>query len=198
MIRADIVMPDEAGSVPDSIGFQRLLEQLKKHCGACNSVLKSPKKLCSNCHGIAYCNQTCQRTHWKRHKLDCKLWEKKQEEKEKTKDWTLEKFSRACHSWSSLYDTGSESFQSNFIWRIYGKLTKEEKSTFLARWKSTWPHTVHDFFTTENCRHFLPDPPLREMDSLLVSIVQEHRTQKELKVFVNSLITEYPGVLKVF
>ncbi len=41
-------------------------------------------------------------------------------------------------------------------------------------------------------------PPFREMDSLLVSIVQECRTQKEVEVLVDDLITKFPDVLKVF
>ena len=29
--------------------------------------------ICSRCHCVSYCNSTCQKKHWKEHKIKCKI-----------------------------------------------------------------------------------------------------------------------------
>jgi TPR repeat protein len=42
----------------------------EKSCGSCNSKLERPL-YCSGCNRISYCDEVCQRAHWKSHKNDC-------------------------------------------------------------------------------------------------------------------------------
>ena len=40
-------------------------------CVACNKVSDSLKK-CGGCNQVKYCNRNCQRSHWSKHKKECK------------------------------------------------------------------------------------------------------------------------------
>jgi len=43
----------------------------RKFCGACNA--EKPRKICSCCRYVYYCNDACSRAHWYRqHKKECK------------------------------------------------------------------------------------------------------------------------------
>ena len=44
--------------------------KIDQHCAACNKQNASNK--CGKCKSIFYCNEKCQKTHWKKHKKICK------------------------------------------------------------------------------------------------------------------------------
>ena len=53
----------------------RSLSLLEKNrlCLACRTLKETNDFFkCSRCHAAAYCNRTCQKKHWKEHKLSCK------------------------------------------------------------------------------------------------------------------------------
>lgn len=52
--------------------------QTEIKCGFCGKYKKDIKK-CSRCKLILYCNQECQKNHWKEHKIVCKRLEIKKE-----------------------------------------------------------------------------------------------------------------------
>lgn len=53
-------------------GASRSSEDSLGVCGSCGaSHGNDDKKVCGECHGVAYCNRFCQATHWKTHKKEC-------------------------------------------------------------------------------------------------------------------------------
>lgn len=40
-------------------------------CAQCNTVSRD-LKLCNSCRAVVYCNRTCQKAHWKAHKVTCR------------------------------------------------------------------------------------------------------------------------------
>lgn len=58
---------------PDFASFYATVSRLSTpHCAFC---LKSETSLqiCAGCHGVSYCNRTCQKPDWKRHKGNCSV-----------------------------------------------------------------------------------------------------------------------------
>ena len=46
-----------------------------KVCASCHKVSDEPLPICQGCHMLAYCNEVCQRNHWKAsHKVQCQGW----------------------------------------------------------------------------------------------------------------------------
>ena len=37
----------------------------------CHVCGRSTRRRCKNCRSIYYCNKTCQKTHWKEHRIEC-------------------------------------------------------------------------------------------------------------------------------
>lgn len=49
--------------------------EMGKACVCCKAIAGKDSdkfKVCSRCRSVSYCSQTCQKTHWKVHKPDCK------------------------------------------------------------------------------------------------------------------------------
>ena len=44
------------------------------HCGRIDEVFRNHSKDCSACRRVSYCNVTCQKASWKKHKAECKRW----------------------------------------------------------------------------------------------------------------------------
>lgn len=42
-----------------------------KWCGCCERIDKTTK-LCARCREVAYCGRSCQKRHWRQHRLNCK------------------------------------------------------------------------------------------------------------------------------
>ncbi len=53
--------------------LERFDVELAKHCAMCGIDLteKIGRKCCGGCKNQIYCNEECQRKHWKEHKLVC-------------------------------------------------------------------------------------------------------------------------------
>ena len=47
-------------------------KQATRICAACKKGLGKGGKVCSGCNSIFYCSRTCQVSHWKQHKAECK------------------------------------------------------------------------------------------------------------------------------
>lgn len=47
------------------------------HCESCNKEMAERVLLCAGCKKVAYCNRTCQKSHWKQHKKICTYAQKK-------------------------------------------------------------------------------------------------------------------------
>ncbi|KXS12760.1 hypothetical protein M427DRAFT_157139 [Gonapodya prolifera JEL478] len=64
--------PSSANS--DRVSYKTLRNGM---CGFCGAVPEDKNKLktCARCKSIFYCDQECQRSHWKEHKSECKLVE---------------------------------------------------------------------------------------------------------------------------
>ncbi len=49
------------------------LENMLRACDCCHQAGAATMQYCGRCRNAAYCNAECQRSDWKRHKVDCSL-----------------------------------------------------------------------------------------------------------------------------
>lgn len=56
---------------------QKPIEKVQHHCESCNKEMAERVLLCAGCKKVAYCNKTCQKSHWKQHKKICTYAQKK-------------------------------------------------------------------------------------------------------------------------
>lgn len=56
---------------------QKASEKETPHCESCGKALTERVFRCAGCKGVAYCNSTCQHSHWKEHKKNCSYAQKK-------------------------------------------------------------------------------------------------------------------------
>lgn len=47
------------------------------HCESCNKEMVEKVLMCAGCKKVAYCNRSCQKSHWKQHKKMCTYAQKK-------------------------------------------------------------------------------------------------------------------------
>jgi hypothetical protein len=52
------------------IGAENSVEQCS-YCAKINNIKKQKLKVCGKCGQVKYCNKECQRSDWKKHKLEC-------------------------------------------------------------------------------------------------------------------------------
>ena len=55
-----------------------------RHCEKCSQEIQERIHLCAGCKKVAYCNNQCQKSHWKQHKKTCSYIIQKTSEREKT------------------------------------------------------------------------------------------------------------------
>ena len=84
----------------------------KRACAACDKSGGDIKfKMCSACQKVWYCSKDCQRSDWKRHKVECKKARTK-----KPKNTTTKSSSRTIHAMNSVLNLDEEhDYPDHFI-----------------------------------------------------------------------------------
>ena len=67
------------GSEKHILEMHKMNEELKakldmSKCAKCKKSFTTRRSKCGGCKQVAYCNAGCQKSHWKTHKNDCKLF----------------------------------------------------------------------------------------------------------------------------
>ena len=70
-------LPDDTVSLQPSVKARKTARDKFKVCENCRLEILDRIRVCSACKRVAYCNNDCQKGHWKTHKLTCSYYLKK-------------------------------------------------------------------------------------------------------------------------
>ena len=76
-LSADVPPPPPPATLPNSLPSRRTARDKFKVCENCRLEIQDRIRVCSACKRVAYCNNDCQKGHWKTHKLTCSYYLKK-------------------------------------------------------------------------------------------------------------------------